>query len=121
MNQNRKNCAAIYTEEEYEELVLEAYWQAKDTYKQANNRYRFICIHCRESGKDKNTISHHRMFNMCKSYMGGETIEDVSYLGAKQSRREAQDCCQVREGVVPKCFTLPVTVSIPSAFGFRGG
>jgi hypothetical protein len=27
MKQSRKNCAAIYTEEEYEELVLEAYWR----------------------------------------------------------------------------------------------
>jgi hypothetical protein len=63
MQQNRKNCAAIYTEEEYEELVLEAYWQARDKIKMANNMYRFNCIHCRESHKDKNIVSYHRMFN----------------------------------------------------------
>ena len=33
MKQNRKNCAAIYYEEECEELVLEAYWQAKEKIK----------------------------------------------------------------------------------------
>ncbi len=75
MKQNRKNCAAIYTEEEYEELVLEAYWQAKDKHKQPNNRYRFRCIHCGETGKDKNTISYHRMFNQCKGYRGEKPLK----------------------------------------------
>lgn len=75
MKQNRKNCAAIYTEEEYEQLVLEAYWQARDTVKMANNRYRFNCIYCRESHKDKNTVSYHRMFNLCRAYNGEKPLK----------------------------------------------
>ena len=68
MKQNRKICAAIYLEEEYEDLVLEAYWQAWDKNKMSNNRCRFTCIYCKESHKDKNIVSYHRMFNLCKSY-----------------------------------------------------
>ena len=75
MKQNKKNCATIYTAEEYEKLVLEAYWHAKDMIKQANNMYMFIGIHYRKSVKDKNTISYHRMFNLCKSYTGEKPLK----------------------------------------------
>ena len=75
MKHNRKNCAAIYCEEEYEKLVLEAYWQAKAKTKLANNRYQFTCIHCKESHKDKNTLSYHRMFNLCKGYTGKQPLK----------------------------------------------
>ena len=74
MKQNRKNCASIYIEEEYEDLVFEAYWQVKDKKKMAN-MYMFICIHCKESQKDKNTVFYHRMFNLCKSYMGDKPLK----------------------------------------------
>ena len=75
MKQNRKNCAAMYCEKEYEDLVLEAYWQARDRNKMANNRYRFTCIYCNESQNDRNTISYHRMFNLCKSYTGEKPLK----------------------------------------------
>lgn len=75
MKQNRKNCAAIYLEDEYDKLVLEAYWQARDKNKMSNNRYRFNCIYCNESHKDKNTVSYHRMFNLCKSYRGQKPLK----------------------------------------------
>ena len=52
--QNPKNCAIIYCEEEYEELMLESYWQVRAKTKMSNKRYRFTCIHCNESHKDKN-------------------------------------------------------------------
>ena len=63
MTHNRKQCVALYLEEEYEHLVLECYWTARSKEKMANNRFRFFCIYCRESHKDKNTTSYHRMFN----------------------------------------------------------
>ena len=66
----------IYCEEEYGKLVLEVYWQARAKTKTGNNRYRISCIHCKESHKDKNTLSYHRMFNLCKGYTG-----DVYYVG----------------------------------------
>ena len=75
MKQNRKNRASIYTEEEYEDLVFEAYWHAKDKNKMANNMYMFTCIYCKESQKDKNTVSYHRMFNLCKSYTGDKPLK----------------------------------------------
>jgi hypothetical protein len=75
MKQNRKNCVAIYTEEEYEELVVEAYWEARDKIKMANNRYMFNCIYCRESHKDKNIVSYHRMFNLCRAYHGEKPLK----------------------------------------------
>lgn len=70
MKQNRKHCAVIYYKDEYEELMLEAYWQEGAKTKMTNNRYRFTCVHCKESHKDKNTFSYHKMFNVCKAYKG---------------------------------------------------
>jgi hypothetical protein len=49
MTHNRKQCIAFYLEEEYEQLVLECYWTARARVKGPNNRYRFSCIHCKES------------------------------------------------------------------------
>ena len=70
MKQNQRNCGAIYSEEEYEKIVLEAYWQARAKTKMGNNRFRLSCIHYKESHKDKNMLSTHRMFNLCKGYTG---------------------------------------------------
>ena len=39
---NRRNCAALYTEEEYEELVIEAHYTCKGVVKNAKNRYDFF-------------------------------------------------------------------------------
>ena len=70
MSHNRKQCVALYLEDEYEQLVLECYWTARARVKGPNNRYRFSCIHCQESHKDKNTTSYHRMFKLCRVYEG---------------------------------------------------
>ena len=40
-----------------------------------NNRFKFLCIYCKESHKDKNTQSYHRMFNLCKGYMGEQPLK----------------------------------------------
>lgn len=89
MTHNRKQCVALYLEEEYEQLVLECYWTARARVKGPNNRYRFCCIHCKESHKDKNTTSYHRMFKLCRVYEGTKTLKmyptwDKSEQGEKQ-------------------------------------
>ena len=89
MIHNRKQCIALYLEEEYEQLVLECYWTARARVKMPNNRYRFICIHCKESHKDKNTTSYHRMFKLCRVYEGTKPLKmyptwDKSEQGEKQ-------------------------------------
>lgn len=88
MSHNRKQCVALYLEE-YEELVLECYWTARSKEKMVNNRHRFFCIHCKESHKDKNTTSYHRMFRLCPVYKGTKALKmyptwDKSEQGEKQ-------------------------------------
>lgn len=40
-----------------EQLVLECYWTTRLKKKMTNNMYRFSCINCKESHKNKNTTS----------------------------------------------------------------
>ena len=75
MKQNRKPCAVLFEENEYEEAVIEAYYKSKEKVKMPNNRYPFACIHCKTSHKDKNTVSYHRMFNLCKVYKGDKPLK----------------------------------------------
>ena len=44
MKQNRKTCAVLFEEHEYEQVILEAYWQAEGKVKLSNNRYPFIAF-----------------------------------------------------------------------------
>lgn len=121
MKQNRKNCAAMYTEEEYEELVLEAYWQAKDKIKQANNRYRFICIHCRESVKDKNTVSYHRMFNLCKSYTGEKPLKMYPTWEPSNHGEKQRIAAKYGKASSPHASHSPSPASFPPALDLGGG
>ena len=69
MTYNRKPCAALFLEPEYDALILEAYSKSRvTTEKLKNGRYPFSCIFCKEIHKDKNMTSYHRMFNLCKVY-----------------------------------------------------
>ena len=69
MTYNRKPCAALFLESEYEALILEAYSQSRvTTDRLKNGRYPFSCTFCKELHKDKNMTSYHRMFNLCKVY-----------------------------------------------------
>ena len=69
MTYNRKPCAALFLESEYDALILEAYSKSRVTTERRNNgRYPFSCIFCKEIHKDKNMTSYHRMFNLCKVY-----------------------------------------------------
>lgn len=56
MKQNRKDCIVLFEESEYELVILEAYWQSRAKVKMSNNRYHFLCIHCKTFYKDKITI-----------------------------------------------------------------
>ena len=71
MTHNRKPCAALFLEEDYDALTLEAYSEARVTTERLKNgRFPFSCIYCKEIHKDKNMTSYHRMFNLCKVYKG---------------------------------------------------
>lgn len=52
MTYNRKQCVALYLEEEYEQLVFECYWTTRLNEKMTNNMYRFSCIHCKKSQEE---------------------------------------------------------------------
>ena len=69
MTHNRKPCAALFLEEDYDRLTLECYSKARVTTERLKNgRFPFSCIFCKEIHKDKNMTSYHRMFNLCKVY-----------------------------------------------------
>ena len=69
MTYNRKPCAALFLEYEYEALIHEAYSESRVTTKMLKNgRYFFSCTFCKKLHKDKNMTSYHRMFNICKVY-----------------------------------------------------
>lgn len=71
MTHNRRQCAALFLETEYDELTIEAYSQSRVTTERLKNgRFPFSCIHCKVVQKDKNMISYHRMFNLCSQYKG---------------------------------------------------
>ena len=65
----------LFEEHEYQHAVLEAYWQAKGKVKLWNNMYHFHCIHYKTSLKDKNTVTYHKMFNLCKVYKGSKPLK----------------------------------------------
>jgi hypothetical protein len=78
MKQNRKPCAMLFEEHEYEQVLLEVYWQSKGKVKLVNNKYHFHCIYCKTSLKDKNIVSYHRMFNLCKMYNRSKRLKMYS-------------------------------------------
>ena len=76
MTYNRKQCAALFLEADYDALILEAYSQSRvTTERKKNGRYPFSCIFCKEIHKDKNMTSYHRMFNLCKVYKEPATLK----------------------------------------------
>ena len=69
MTHNRKPCAVLFLEADYNALTLEAYSKARViTERLKNGRYPFSCIFCKEIHKNKNMTSYHTMFNLCKVY-----------------------------------------------------
>ena len=113
MKQNRRTCAAIYCEEEYERLVIEAYWQSRSKTMMANNRYKFECIHCKESHKDKNTVSYHRMFNLCKVYKGEEPLKMYPTWEPSEHGEKARIALKYGKVSSPTTHTAPQSQKIP--------
>ena len=69
MTYNRKPCATLFLEAEYDALILEAYSKSRVITKRLKNgKYLFSCIFCKEIHKDKNITSYHKMFDLCKVY-----------------------------------------------------
>jgi len=70
MTHNRKACAVLFFEPEYEDLIVEAYSKVKvATEKLKNGRHPFSCVHCHEVHQFKNMTSYHRRFNLYKVYI----------------------------------------------------
>lgn len=121
MTHNRKHCAAIYWEDEYEKLVLEAYSQARAKTKMANNRYPFTCIHCKESHKDKNAVSYHRMFNLCKVYKGEDSLKMYPTWEPSQSEEKSRIIAKFKKVASPttsqdpslEILSLPLDLDTP--------
>ena len=69
MTHNRKICAALFSEIEYDNLISECYCRAIVKHERMNNgRHPFLCLRCNEKFRSKNMISYHRMFSQCKVY-----------------------------------------------------
>ena len=69
MTHNHRQCAVLFLESEYDELTIEAYSQSLVTTERLKNGiFPFSCIHFKVIHKDKNMISYHMMFSLCKMY-----------------------------------------------------
>jgi hypothetical protein len=75
MQQNRHTCVALYLEEEYKALALEAHFDCKRPDIPVGNRPSFQCKFCKQCFKDKNTLSHHRMMTQCPEYKGKDLLK----------------------------------------------
>jgi hypothetical protein len=70
MQQTRHHCVALYLEDKYEELVLEAHFDVKCLDMPIGNRPSFQCTYYNKCSKDENTFSYHRMMMQCPKYKG---------------------------------------------------
>ncbi len=94
MQQNRQHCVALYLEEEYEMLALETHFDVKwldvPTF---GNMPSFQCKFCKIMFKDKNTLFHHRMMNLCLEYIGKELLKMYPTI----TKFEFQEFIKLRE------------------------
>jgi hypothetical protein len=66
----------LYLEEEYEMLALEAHFDVKrPDIPTFGNRLSFQCKLCRTMFKDTNTLSYHKMVNLCLEYTRKELLK----------------------------------------------
>jgi hypothetical protein len=76
MHQSKHHCVALYLEEEYEMLALEAHFDVKwldiPTF---GNMPSFQCKFYKTMFKDKNTLFYHKMMNLCPEYTGKELLK----------------------------------------------
>jgi hypothetical protein len=76
MQPSKHHCVALYLEEEYEMLALEADFDVKrldiSTF---GNMLSFQCKFCKIMFRNKNTLSYHKMMNLCLEYTGKELLK----------------------------------------------
>lgn len=75
MTNCRTNCACLYTESEYKDLIVEAHHHWRDPVKHDDNRYWFCCRYCGLRFKDKNRLSFHRYNDECEGWSGPYTLK----------------------------------------------
>jgi hypothetical protein len=76
MVQSRMTCIALYTESEYEELILEAHVHCRLDEVNGHGRRKWICKYCRKDNwKDKNDLSWHRVQDNCPKWKGPGSLK----------------------------------------------
>jgi hypothetical protein len=76
MQQSKHHCVALYLEEEYEILELEAHFDVKwPEIPTFGNKTSFQCKFYKTMFKDNNALSYHRMINLCLEYTGKELLK----------------------------------------------
>ena len=75
MTNCRTNCACLYTESEYTDLIVEAHHHWRDAVKHDDNKYWFCYRYCGMHFKDKNTMSFHRYNNEYEGWSGPYTLK----------------------------------------------
>jgi hypothetical protein len=76
MQQSKHHCVALYLKEEYEMLALEAHFDVKQpNVPTFGNKPSFQCKFCKTMFKNKNTLSYHKMMNLCPKYIKKELLK----------------------------------------------
>ena len=72
LTQCRIPCVCLYTEDEFEELIVEAHYKCRYHVYRCNDgkerRRRYWCRYCKEDFSDKNALSYHRHRNLCSGW-----------------------------------------------------
>lgn len=68
--EGRNKCVALYTNDEYEELTIEAHITCRRREKRGFDRYPFFCKFCKHDFRDKNGVNYHRILDVCPAYTG---------------------------------------------------
>jgi len=75
MQQNKHHCVTLCFENKYEQLALEAYFDIRCVDVLIGNRPSFECKFYGNLFKDKNTLSYHKMMNLCPDYTSNELLK----------------------------------------------
>jgi hypothetical protein len=75
IQQSRRTCVALYLEDKYEELAVEAHFDYKRFDNLISNQPSFQCKFYKVCMKDKNIFSYHRMMNWCSVYNGKKLLK----------------------------------------------
>jgi hypothetical protein len=107
MQQSRHHYVALYLEETYEMLALEAHFDVKrQDIPTFSNRPSFQCKFCKIMFKDKNTLSYHRMMNLCLEYIGKELLKMYPTI-TKSKAKELIRLGEKHGKTLPNCLKRP--------------